>query len=59
MEIRVRQFFAWFPVRIGWEFRWLRTVRVRYEYSIDDGVGGMSACVEVWTPIEFLPLDDQ
>lgn len=57
MEIRVVQFFAWLPVRIGWDIRWLRTVRVRYEYTIEHGAGGMSACVEVWTPIEFLPLE--
>lgn len=57
MEIKVVQFFAWFPVRIGWDIRWLRTVRVRYEYTVEQGVSGMSGCVEVWIPIEFLSLE--
>jgi len=58
MEIRVVQFFAWLPVRIGWDIRWLRTVRVRYEYTIERDTGGMCSSAEMWIPIEFLPLEN-
>jgi hypothetical protein len=51
---KVEQFFAWLPVMIGFRFRWLVTVRVRYVYEFDAGGGfesGMS-----WIAVEFLPV---
>lgn len=50
-EVRERQYFAWFPVYVGRERKWLETVRVLQKwwpcYNNSEG----------WTNIEFLPRE--
>lgn len=41
--------FAWLPIRIGWETRWLKKVRIKRYYWISDISGRM-----YWENVEFV-----
>lgn len=54
-DVKVEQFFAWFPVRAGFRVRWLCTVRIKYVLYEDFG-GGLGGFTAIWTPVEFMPV---
>ena len=41
--------FAWLPISIGWETRWLEKVRIKRYYWISD----ISGCM-YWENVEFV-----
>ncbi len=53
-DLKVRQFFAWYPIIAGWKMRWLCMVRVEYIYVFDDGTYAQG-----WVPNRFLELEHE
>lgn len=56
-RIRIRQFFAWWPIEIDGDWRWLETVRVEYEGHTVFICSQFSMYHrEWWVPVRFLDL---
>ena len=54
---RTSSYFAWWPVRIGDETRWLETVTVKEKYCKDvDWIESSDVLFDAWVKIAFLSL---
>lgn len=58
-DLKTCNWFAWIPVQIGCEYRWLEWVSVEYEYegggTYDDGIHSFTTSGS-WVPVRFLEI---
>ena len=53
-DIKIKRKFAWLPIEIGNEVRWLEWVTVRYRYGYNESISLFS-----WIPVEFIDKDNK